>query len=199
MTAQAGDTFFLKAQLRKELRLLRSRLPLSFRRQAARRAALALLRVPEVRRARRVALFLSVGSEIDTQAAIDLCRARGIEVYVPRLAGRAMRFVRLEAHTALRRNRFGIREPVGRLRTCAPARLDVIVLPLVGFDAQGARLGAGGGFYDRTLAPLAGRRRPLRAGLAYAAQQIAHVPRETWDLPLHAVVTEKGVRRWPTG
>jgi 5-formyltetrahydrofolate cyclo-ligase len=82
--------------------------------------------------------------------------------------------------------------------TLAPSDLapravpDIILMPLLGFDSTGTRLGYGGGYYDRTLAGLA--KKPLLVGLAFAAQELSHIPREAHDIPLDAVVTEAGVR-----
>jgi 5-formyltetrahydrofolate cyclo-ligase len=84
--------------------------------------------------------------------------------------------------------------PPGTAR--ALRRLDLILLPLLGYDAQGQRLGQGGGYYDRTLARLGKARRPLRIGLAYACQQLATLPVEDHDRPLHAVLTERGLQRF---
>jgi 5-formyltetrahydrofolate cyclo-ligase len=81
--------------------------------------------------------------------------------------------------------------------TLAPSELaprvepDVIIMPLLGFDRRGTRLGYGGGYYDRTLERLS--KRPRLVGLAFAAQQLATVPREPHDVPLDIVVTEEGV------
>ncbi|HTJ56214.1 MAG TPA: 5-formyltetrahydrofolate cyclo-ligase [Devosiaceae bacterium] len=71
---------------------------------------------------------------------------------------------------------------------------DVVLLPLLGFDATGTRLGYGGGYYDRTLAML--EKRPRIIGYAYSAQEMPAIPRQAHDLPLDAVVTEKGIRRF---
>jgi 5-formyltetrahydrofolate cyclo-ligase len=74
--------------------------------------------------------------------------------------------------------------------------LDLILTPLVAFDDQGNRLGMGGGFYDRTLAYLGRRKhwkKPRLIGTAHAFQQVARLPHESWDVPLHGVVTEKAL------
>jgi 5-formyltetrahydrofolate cyclo-ligase len=74
--------------------------------------------------------------------------------------------------------------------------LDLILLPLVAFDESGQRLGMGGGFFDRSLAFLAWRqhwRKPHLIGLAYDFQKVAALPREPWDVPLDAVVTDQNV------
>lgn len=82
--------------------------------------------------------------------------------------------------------------------TLAPAELapraepDLVLMPLLGFDAAGTRLGYGGGYYDRTLAHIG--KKPLLVGLAFTAQELAHIPRDTHDIPLDAVITEEGVR-----
>ncbi|MGH8446644.1 MAG: 5-formyltetrahydrofolate cyclo-ligase, partial [Solimonas sp.] len=71
--------------------------------------------------------------------------------------------------------------------------LDAILLPLLGFDAHGNRLGTGGGYYDRWLARPRVAQRPRYLGYAYALQQIERVPREPWDVRLDAVITENKV------
>jgi 5-formyltetrahydrofolate cyclo-ligase len=87
--------------------------------------------------------------------------------------------------------------------TLAPSELapqvqpDVIVMPLLGFDSRGTRLGYGGGYYDRTLAKLG--KRPRLIGLAFSVQEISEIPHEPHDIPLDAVVTEKGVRNFRNG
>ena len=72
------------------------------------------------------------------------------------------------------------------------AEPDVILMPLLGFDKLGTRLGYGGGYYDRTLAALT--KRPRLVGFAFALQEIDHIPRDAHDVPLDVIVTEEGVR-----
>jgi 5-formyltetrahydrofolate cyclo-ligase len=88
-------------------------------------------------------------------------------------------------------NKFSIREPKPDVTAIAlPVQLDVIFMPLVAFDAQGQRLGMGGGFYDRTLATLPqDSQKPLLVGLAHQCQQVETVPTEPWDVPLPLVLT----------
>ena len=84
--------------------------------------------------------------------------------------------------------------------TLAPSELapkaepDIVIMPLLGFDRQGTRLGYGGGYYDRTLAHM--RKKPKLIGLAFAAQELEVIPREAHDVPLDAIVTEAGVRHF---
>jgi len=194
MTAQAGGTTSLssrKAAQRKALRLLRRTLPVAARRRAALRAARHLALLARACGARHVAAYLSLVEEIGTAPLIALLRRQGCRVYVPKIAGARLRFAPLRG--ALRDNRFGIAEPAGAAR---PPRLDLIVLPLVAFDAAGRRLGMGGGYYDRLLARPRPARRPLRVGLAFAAQEVPAVAAGAGDARLDAVVTERGARRF---
>lgn len=194
MTAQAGGTTSSlaarKRALRRQLRQTRAALPASTRRRAAQAAARHLARACRRWHAQHIALYLGVPEELDTGPLV--VALRGARLYMPRV-GRdgALRFTRLAP--PLLRNRYGIREPAARSR---PPRLDVIVLPLVGFDAQGRRLGMGGGYYDRLLARARAFRRPLRVGLAFAAQEVAALPAGAHDVRLDAVVTEHGLRRF---
>ena len=110
-----------------------------------------------------------------------------------------MQFVQLGSNK--RTNRLGIDEPQG-LRTLAPRRLDIVFLPLVGFDAHGVRLGAGGGYYDRAFAFRRWRRAwhaPRLIGIAYSFQQVDTLMAAAHDVLLDAVVTEKGMLRCATG
>jgi 5-formyltetrahydrofolate cyclo-ligase len=173
-----------KTQLRRQLRAQRAAIPKSARRHAAIKAARIASRL--LRGRRHVAVYFSHGSELDTSALIRELSRRGHRLYLPKLRGAHMTFVRFKPGAPLRRNRFGIPEPVCGTRA---ARLDAIVLPLVGFDGAGRRLGQGGGYYDRALA----QRRSLRVGFAFAAQEGSSIPAGDLDVRLDAVVTERGI------
>ncbi len=203
MTAQVGGTatnsvnpVIDKSSLRRMLRQQRVALPRDQRREKARRCARHALRALLARKVRRVAVYIDYQSELSTQPLIHGLIDRGVRVYVPRLIGAAnMRMIELRSDTRLQRNRHGIAEPCGRSHA-RPRQLDAIVLPLTGFDLQGRRLGTGGGYYDRFLSDLRGRPKPWRLGYAYALQQCASLPADPWDVPLHAVCTERGLLRF---
>ncbi len=84
--------------------------------------------------------------------------------------------------------------------TLAPSELapqvepDIILMPLLGFDKRGTRLGYGGGYYDRTLERLS--KRPRLVGLAFAAQELDDIPRDAHDVPLDTIITEHGARHF---
>lgn len=199
MTAQAGDTLDCKRALRRELRLRRASVSDTGRKRAALRATATLVRTRAWQCARHVALYLACGSELPTTALAEQAWRQGKRIYVPHI-GRStgqMRFVEWRRGAKLRRNRYGILEPVGRLRQRPLQRLDLLLAPLLGFDARGFRLGTGGGYYDRRLARRVGCR-PLCLGWALAIQEVPAVPRDPWDHRLDGIVTERGLR-WPTG
>jgi 5-formyltetrahydrofolate cyclo-ligase len=186
-----------RVSLRRELRNARRALGPAARRSASRQACDRLRRLPWFRRARRVAIYLPLPREADPGPLIAHDGHR--RFHVPVLAGHGgMRFVRLAPGMRKARNRLGIVEPIPperRLRR--PGALDLVVMPLVGFDAHCNRLGQGGGHYDRSFAFLARRRLrhggPRLVGLAFECQRVEALPHRDWDIPLDAVVTEARV------
>ena len=151
----------------------------------------------------RIAVYAALPWELDTAPLIALAAARGCRIYLPRIdrqrAARGMRFVPMQGPR--RRNRLGIEEPEGAV-TLGARWLDVVFLPLVGFDRGGVRLGTGGGFYDRAFAFRHWRsvwHAPRLVGLAYAFQQVESITAAAHDVLMDAVVTEEGVIRCATG
>jgi 5-formyltetrahydrofolate cyclo-ligase len=115
---------------------------------------------------------------------------------LPVLHGRGLlRFAPWTPGAPLVTNRYGIPEPdVASGDLLSPEQLDLVVLPLVGFDAQGHRLGMGAGWYDRTFAFRQHQSAPPRlVGAAFAMQQVDALHAEPWDVPLDTVCTETGV------
>lgn len=185
--------------LRRQLRERRRALTPAEQRQAARALYRQLAQHPLFRRARHLALYLPNDGEIDPALLHREALRRGKRVYLPLLARwprTRMLFQRVESGETLRRNRFRIAEPRPQAhRQRKPWTLDLLLLPLVGFDARGGRLGMGGGFYDRALAYRLRHpnwQKPLLLGLAHACQQVDRLPLESWDVPLHATVSDRG-------
>lgn len=152
---------------------------------------------PLFKRTRRLALYLPADGEVDPNDIIENAWSFGKQVYLPVLVPflhNRLWFVRYTPDTQLVANRFGIAEPdVVHGHRLAPQALDLVLTPLVGFDARGNRLGMGGGFYDRSFAYLHKRRswrKPRLVGLAFEFQQLAQLPAHAWDVPLSAVATE---------
>ncbi|WP_159287438.1 5-formyltetrahydrofolate cyclo-ligase, partial [Klebsiella pneumoniae] len=105
----------------------------------------------------RIALYLANDGELNTQPLIEWLWQQGKQVYLPVLhpfAKGHLLFLHYHTHTPMDKNRYGIAEPKLDQRLICPVReLDIIGTPLVAFDQSGQRLGMGGGYYDRTLAP----------------------------------------------
>ncbi|MET9804610.1 5-formyltetrahydrofolate cyclo-ligase [Streptomyces sp. NPDC006368] len=181
-----------KAALRRQLLTARALLSSEdVRKQAAVLADMAM-KLPELRRARTVAAYVSVGSEPGTRALLDALRARGVRVLLPLLLpDNDLDWAAYEGAERLVRARRGLLEPSGpALGVDAVLEADTVLLPGLAVDARGMRLGRGGGSYDRALARL------VRAGedpylvvLLYAHEVVERVPEEPHDHPVHAVVT----------
>jgi 5-formyltetrahydrofolate cyclo-ligase len=190
-----------RAALRRRLRRLRRSIPAVERAAAEQAIRRELRRLGVWQRGRRIAAYVAMPGEVDLAGALTDGLQRGAHIYVPRIASRraaSLDFVPLTRRAVLRRNAFGILEPAGAGRL--PVRsLDVVLVPLVGFDARGRRLGMGAGYYDRALwhrsAMHRGWRRPLLVGIAHSIQQVEHLEQQPWDVPLDLVVTERGVLR----
>ncbi len=91
----------------------------------------------------------------------------------------------------MKKNRYGIPEPC-QSPEIQLFNIDLMLLPVVGWDESGGRLGMGAGFYDRALAPLCQSEVPIRTGVAYQLQKVPEVPTEPWDIRLHMLLSETG-------
>lgn len=134
--------------------------------------------------------FLPIRTEIDPRPAMEEAAAHG-PVGVPVIIGKGqpLRFSRWQPGCALRDGPFGAQVP----EVDDFFEPEILIVPLVAFDRQGGRLGYGGGFYDRTLALLRGKRPTLAIGFAFAAQEAVDLPLEPTDQPLDMIVTEDAV------
>ncbi|MBV4461375.1 5-formyltetrahydrofolate cyclo-ligase [Pseudomonas sp. COR58] len=195
MTEPAPPT---RPQLRRQLRKARRSLTPSQQREAAEGLYRQLAQHPQFRRARHVSLYLPTDGEIDPRLLLRAAQRRGKATYLPVLSAwprTKMVFQRIRPGEKLAPNRFRILEP--RINPARQRRiwaLDLVLLPLVGFDDVGGRLGMGGGFYDRSLAYLARRkswRKPVLLGLAHECQKVGRLAQASWDVPLQGTVTDK--------
>jgi len=130
--------------------------------------------------------------ELDPRPILSALAARGQRLCLPVVveSGAALVFRGWRPDMSLEPAAFGTQVPGA---DCPVLEPDVLLVPLLAFDRRGHRLGYGGGFYDRTLAGLRGRRPVLAVGLAFAAQEVDEVPVEAGDQPLDRVVTEREV------
>ena len=137
--------------------------------------------------------YCPIRTEIDPTPLMETLHAAGHRLCVPVVQGRgvALKFREWHPDAEMIEGPFGALVPA----TGAWLKPRLLITPLLGFDADGWRLGYGGGFYDRTLERLRAVRPTLAIGFAYSAQQVEAVAREATDQPLDAIVTELGLMR----
>lgn len=180
--------------LRQHFRQQRRQLNQQQQQHAAKQLVQQCLSLPAYQQALHLAFYLAADGELDAQALIQACWQAGKSVYLPVLhpftSGHLL-FVRYSQDSQMRANCYGIAEPVLRCMDIGPlAQLDIIFTPLVAFDSHGNRLGMGGGFYDRTLAPIQrGEVDTKIIGLAHDCQHSAQLPVQNWDIPLQQIIT----------
>ncbi|KAB0504297.1 MULTISPECIES: 5-formyltetrahydrofolate cyclo-ligase [Pseudomonas] len=187
-----------RPQLRRMLRKARRALTPSQQREASRGLYKQLAQHPLFRRAKHISLYLPNDGEIDPRLLMRAAQRRGKAIYLPVLSAwprTKMVFQRIRPGEKFKPNRFRIPEPRHNIaRQRKVWALDLVLLPLVGFDDVGGRLGMGGGFYDRSLAYLARRknwRKPTLLGLAHECQKVQRLAQASWDVPLQGTVTDK--------
>jgi 5-formyltetrahydrofolate cyclo-ligase len=192
-----------RRSLRASLNARRRQVPPQQRAHISQLVAQYVDRSLQLRSGWRIALYAALPWELDAAPLIALAESRGCRVFLPRIdrrrASSAMRFV--PRCGPWRHNRLGIAEPQGS-ESLGARWLEVVFLPLVGFDRRGVRLGTGGGFYDRAFAFRHLRQvwhAPRLVGLAYAFQEVDRIEAAAHDVLMDAVVTEEGVIRCTTG
>jgi len=178
-----------KPQLRQQLRRKRNLIRGHDRHQRLQAIVHRLERLPTLHRARRIGCYFAFDGEPDLRPWMLNHLPR---IWLP-VIDRKLHLTFRQAPARLDRralipNRFDIPEPT-RHPTLRAKQLDAVLMPLVGFDERGNRLGMGAGFYDRSLAGLR-RPRPTLIGIAFEAQRLEHLPADSWDIPLDYIVTE---------
>jgi len=194
-----------KVSLRREMRNHRRALG-EVQRQAAAAALLKnLLTLDAFNAAETMAMYLVNDGEIDPVDAMRWCWVNNRKTYVPiviQTQGNSLVFAPVGPDSEFQENRFGIPEPVVDESEIIAARdLDLVLLPLVAFDASGNRLGMGGGFYDRTFEFVRDQAKsaPVMIGIAHELQRVPRIESESWDIPLSTVVTDCGIYNMDDG
>jgi len=178
-----------KARLRRALDARREALAASEVARASYAVCDRVAALPEFRQATVVVLYAARPAEVDPRRleTIDVGGPRKTFFY-PRVEGDRLTF-RQAIFDQLARGRYGIHEPsADRPALAATVEGGIVVVPGLGFDRAGARLGTGKGYYDRTLPGLGGFR---RIGLAMDAMVVDAIPTDPWDVPMHVVATER--------
>lgn len=185
-----------RSTLRRQCRDARAALGVARREQASQAICRHLRESAAFHDAQRIALYWPVGEEADLRPLLAHERCVHKQFCLPVMQpDKRLRFARYRAGEALHANWYGIPEPVHEAaQEIAAADIDLVCVPLLGFDRAGNRLGQGGGFYDRSFGFLLQgmAARPLLVGIGFACQELPALAREAWDVPLAAVVTEDG-------
>ena len=192
-------------EFRKAIRSTRKSVAGPQRKQWNDQISARIFETPEYRESKRIAGFLAFDGEADPRCVMAQAIKDGKQVFVPIMQGKTdpLLFIEWFPDTQLKKNRFGIEEPVGDRNSIVPATsLELVITPLVAFDAVCNRIGVGGGFYDRTFEFLNQRSDPgVRArevamlGFAFELQKLDAIHAQPWDVGLTGVATESRVYR----
>lgn len=199
LTAALAGNVLLMAQsitsLRRTLRQLRNNIPPATRRRFDFSIHQNLLDSGILLRSGSLAGYFANDGEPSIDLLLQALTKRNRPYHLPVLKKQKLIFKSYVPGDPLKHNAFNILEPTCEQYITAKY-LSAILMPLVGFDHQGNRLGMGGGYYDRTLNfmrnPLC-KKAPLLIGVAYSLQAVETLHRQPWDIPLDAVITEDGL------
>jgi 5-formyltetrahydrofolate cyclo-ligase len=166
--------------------------------QRSARVCRSILELPEFERASAVALYCAFANEVDLETLAHDCERQGKRMLLPRFDGAAglYEMVWIEAWDADRvPGRFGIFEPDTRCAVASSGYLEeqsvLWLVPGVGFDRDGNRLGFGKGYYDRLLADVRG----CRVGVCHDFQVVDSIPSTATDVPMNLIVSDQEVCR----
>lgn len=180
-----------KRALRKSCEASRNAIPLDDRVAAAAGLAAAGIGFARLPSGAAVSAYSAMGSEIDPLPLVHQLAEKGYQICLPVIPplGNPLLFRGWRPGESLVARTWGIREPKDDAPLIEP---DLLLVPLLAFDRHGVRLGYGGGYYDRTLEQLRGRKRVIAVGLAFAEQELEHVPWGRHDQHLDWVLTPDG-------
>ena len=192
-----GDVLDLKKKLRAEAIDARAAAFAEHGADASRRLAAHGLDFLKVAPGAIVSGFAAIRDEINPADLMVWLHAEGMRLALPVMVGKGQALVMRSwaPDDAMEAAAWGIAEPMADKPEVEP---DVVLVPLLAFDANGYRLGYGGGFYDRTLAKLRAKKRVTAVGVAYDEQKVDAVPVESYDQRLDWVLTPSGPHRCDT-
>jgi 5-formyltetrahydrofolate cyclo-ligase len=181
-----------KSELRDQALRRRDATDPAFRAQATAAIAARITPLILALSPRSLAAYVAMRSEADPSPIIESAHRLGVEIALPVIApGATLVFRRYEPGHPLVPGGFGTMVPVEAAPLLDPG---LIIVPVVGFDTAGSRLGYGKGHYDRTIAALRARGlRPPLIGIAFAVQEVDTIPHEPHDVRLDLIVTENGI------
>ncbi|MBX5483831.1 MAG: 5-formyltetrahydrofolate cyclo-ligase [Myxococcaceae bacterium] len=192
---EVQDTAAQKASLREILSARRKALTPQMLDSRGLKVQARFLATPYYERARTIALYAPIRGEVPTRDILVAALADGKTVVYPlsHVHGRILSFRAITSESELEPGRLGVREPQSSSELVPMEKIDLFVVPGLGFTRDGKRLGRGGGYYDATLKAAAERSR--RVGLAFSEQVVDVIPVNGEDVPMDLVVTENETHR----
>ena len=133
-----------------------------------------------------IAAYLPINNELDTCPILNLLQREKIKIALPKVVKDELKFYEWNQKEPLIYNEFNIREPSGNKEVC-PA---LLIIPLLGFDKHGNRLGYGAGYYDKALSKLPNAK---KIGIGYSFQQVKDIPLEAHDIKLDLIITDNQI------
>ncbi len=194
-----------KKTLRAHMRQQRKATPMDMKVQASLAIQECVLESELWQKARRVGLYMSMEEEVQTNILVQRSWQEGKELYLPLCRKEAygeMDFVHCVGPEDVAEGSFGIYEPTVMVAQRQGAvlqvedvhsALDILLVPGVAYDSKGYRVGFGGGYYDRFLQNIS-KQKTVCIGVAFSWQMVLHMTHDAWDIPMHALVTEKGLQ-----
>jgi 5-formyltetrahydrofolate cyclo-ligase len=146
----------------------------------------------QIRDGETVMVYTSKDKEVNTADLITTLIERGNPVVVPVIVKEdvSLRLSYLRSLSSLVPSTFGVPEPVGNEIPATCGDIDLIILPMLGFDRTGRRIGYGAGYYDRFLAK---NQKLRKIGIAFACQEYENLPADEHDITMDSIITEEGI------
>lgn len=179
----------IKDAQRKSALQIRSHLTASQQQESSKKVCQHIRELEAYRQAKRIALYHAFNQEIDLNDIWHTAPLHGKFCYFPVITeNQDLLFLPATPKTLFEKNKYGIPEPqVTHENAISDNQLDIIFLPMVGFDILGTRLGMGKGYYDRSLSTDS---KTLRIGVGYEFQKMDLIPRDPWDVTMDMIITE---------
>lgn len=188
-----------KADCRLQLRARRKKLTPAYISKCSSQVAAQLVHHVAFLNSQHIGYYSADEGEIDPSLIIEASHRLGKSVYLPVFSNEAktLFFYKVEKTSQLLKNKFGILEPsITNEEPHLAEQFDLLLIPLVAFDKEGYRIGRGAGYYDRFLHFILEKpyqKHPILIGLGYEFQKVDHIVRESWDVPMDYIITEKMV------
>ncbi len=179
-----------KQELRKELKSKRAAIPEERRQTYSRQICQNLLDLPMVKEADLIYAYSTIGSEVSLQTLIEDTLMHDMMIGMPKVFGEKMDFFTIRQLSELRQGAFGILEPQAGAEDLLTGNRGICLVPGLGFDATGGRIGYGKGYYDRYLQAFPGL---IRIGCCFEEQLVERIPKEVQDVSMDYLMTPSGL------